>query len=384
MNDYLIYRRGNPGHMSSDSALQLPPAYLPSLTGIRALAAMLVLGYHSVYTIVGSIPAPVTFISRGYLGVDFFFLLSGFIITHVYLAHLAGPSRSNVKVFFWHRLIRLYPVHLMVLVWLVASVWVVTTMLRPVHTEEIWRFRDVIWHLLLLHAWGFVKAPSWNLPSWSISAEWFAYLLFPLIAPMLNNIRTVTIAFGLAILALLVTVAAFIIQEWGVSSSIVGVPALVRVSGEFICGAALCRTVQLAQNSFSSKQAEFLGGGAFVFFILGASIGAPDFFLIGLLAMTIVGASTAKGYFAAALKSVLMVWLGEISYSLYMTHFLVLSVIDHPAIGLHIRSWSMPARIVALVITLAACLATAAVMFYVVERPSRIYLRNRAGFLVAA
>jgi peptidoglycan/LPS O-acetylase OafA/YrhL len=84
--------------------------YVPALTGIRALAALLVLGMHTEQNVPAGLDSLLPFFARGYLGVDFFFVLSGFIITHVYFASLASPSRSAVQIFLWHRLIRLYPV----------------------------------------------------------------------------------------------------------------------------------------------------------------------------------------------------------------------------------------------------------------------------------
>ncbi len=64
------------------------------------------------------------FVARGYLGVDFFFVLSGFIISHVYLSSLARPSRRALSIFLWHRLIRIYPVHVAVLAAMVSLVLV--------------------------------------------------------------------------------------------------------------------------------------------------------------------------------------------------------------------------------------------------------------------
>ena len=87
------------------------PRYVPPLTGIRALAALLVLGMHTEQNVPAGLDLLLPFFARGYLGVDFFFVLSGFIITHVYLAGLASPNLSAVQIFLWHRFIRLYPVH---------------------------------------------------------------------------------------------------------------------------------------------------------------------------------------------------------------------------------------------------------------------------------
>src|ERR1700730_15336138 len=96
--------------------------YMPALTGIRALAALLVLGMHTEQNVPSGLDSVLPFFARGYLGVDFFFVLSGFIITHVYVDSLASPQLSAVHIFLGHRFIRLYPVHVTVLAGLVAVV----------------------------------------------------------------------------------------------------------------------------------------------------------------------------------------------------------------------------------------------------------------------
>src|SRR5262245_66149867 len=97
--------------------------YVPALTGIRALAALLVLGMHTEQNIPAGLDSLLPFFARGYLGVDFFFVLSGFIITHVYFSSLASPNRSAVQIFLWHRFIRLYPVNVMLLAVLVSFLY---------------------------------------------------------------------------------------------------------------------------------------------------------------------------------------------------------------------------------------------------------------------
>src|SRR5262244_1121484 len=96
--------------------------YVPALTGIRALAALLVLGMHTEQNVPAGLSSLLPFFARGYLGVDFFFVLSGFIIPHVYLTSLASARGGAIKIFLWHRFIRLYPVHVTVLAALVVVV----------------------------------------------------------------------------------------------------------------------------------------------------------------------------------------------------------------------------------------------------------------------
>ena len=89
------------------------PADLKSLTGLRIVAAGWVLVYHFRNRL-GLDLEQVGMIDKGYLGVDLFFILSGFILSHVYVRAWA-EGRFPYSSFLWARLARLYPVHLLTL-----------------------------------------------------------------------------------------------------------------------------------------------------------------------------------------------------------------------------------------------------------------------------
>jgi peptidoglycan/LPS O-acetylase OafA/YrhL len=356
--------------------------YVPALTGIRALAALLVLGMHTEQNVPFGLDSLLPFFARGYLGVDFFFVLSGFIITHVYFASLASPGRSAVQIFLWHRFIRLYPVHITVLAGLVAIVSVARATGFTFNNPREWQWNDLLWQLTLLHAWGVTASPGWNAPSWSISAEWFAYLLFPLLAPVLMRVRERGIALLIAVAALAATALLFAMADWRLNTW-VGAPALARVFGEFLCGAALCRAVALS-SKLALPRGDILATSAFVAFLFGASLGLQDFALIALLALTILGAALSSGHVTRILGSRALVWLGEISYSVYMVHFPVLIVIRRLWERLGFAQWQPAGRMFAFMATVALILALAAMLFYVVERPARTRLRDQMGKLAPA
>src|SRR5262249_17784272 len=161
-----------------------------------------------------------------------------------------------------------------------------------------WRWPDLFWQLTLLHAWGVIASPGWNAPSWSISAEWFAYLLFPLLAPALLALRARAAALLLAVAALAATAAAFALAGWTLNTW-VGAPALTRVAGEFLCGAALCRAVAL--GTAPRLAGDLIGAVALVAFLVGASVSLADFPLVALLAATVLGAALADGPLARGL-----------------------------------------------------------------------------------
>jgi peptidoglycan/LPS O-acetylase OafA/YrhL len=351
--------------------------YVRPLTGIRALAALMVLGMHTEQNVPAGLDRLFPFFARGYLGVDFFFVLSGYIITHVYFANLASPNLSAVRIFLWHRFIRLYPVHITVLAALVAIVSFGGAAGFALNNPQEWQWNDLLWQLTLLQAWGVTRSPGWNAPSWSISAEWFAYLLFPLLAPALNWVRQRGIALLIAVTALTAMALLFAMADWTLNTW-VGAPALTRVFGEFLCGAALCRAVALS-HEWPLPRGDVLGTGAFIAFLFGASVGLQDVALIPLLALTILGAAISGGHLARLLGSRPFVWLGDVSYSVYMVHFPVLIVIRRFWERLGFSEWQLAGKIFAFLATVVLVVALAAMLFYVVERPARVRLRDHMG-----
>jgi peptidoglycan/LPS O-acetylase OafA/YrhL len=163
----------------------------------------------------------------------------------------------------------------------------------------------------------------------------------------------------------------------------VGAPALARVFGEFLCGAALCRAIALS-HKLPLPRGDVLASGAFVAFLFGASAGLADFVLVALLALTIFGTALSSGHATRILGSRPLVWLGEISYSVYMVHFPVLIVIRRLWERLGFAQWQPAGRMFAFMATVALILALAAMLFYVVERPARSRLRDQMGKLAPA
>lgn len=364
--------------MSGAASTQAKPA-IASLTGIRALAAFLVLFLHADQ----NIPIGITHIgviSRGYLGVDLFFLLSGFILTYVYFDSMKQISGHKFAIFMWHRFIRLYPVHITVLAALVVVVLGAGRLGLNLRSPESFTLDALPWQVLLVHAWGVTDQMSWNVPSWSISAEWFAYLCFPLVAVGLGPVRDPRWLLVIAAASLGAAALIFSTAGWGLSGAWIAPSALVRISGSFVCGAALCRYAVL-RGALESKST-FNDAAAMVAlaaFLVLPSFGVPDFALVALLAVFIATLAMSSGVTARLFSLAPMVWLGEISYSLYMVHFPVLRALSIVFKPDRLAAMEPVAAIGVYCLSIGICVAVAAALYYLVERPLRIRLRNAVG-----
>jgi peptidoglycan/LPS O-acetylase OafA/YrhL len=352
---------------------------VPALTGVRALAAFMVLALHAGqnfpnWLFTGAVSA------RGYLGVDLFFLLSGFIIAHVYLFDLVPLRAHALRVFLWHRFVRLFPAHAVVLVALVGLIIAVRSAGIELNDPRGWNYRDLPWHFLMMHAWGTVDVAGWNAPSWSISAEWFAYLLFPVIAAVTLSLPRYA-AFVLALAPLLSTALIFHLNDWGVGSAWIGAPALLRVSSEFSCGVLIYRSVRVDIANVSPGLSDMSAFGALAAIVIAALVRADDFVLIALLAVLIAGVSGQGPFVRAVFGCRPVVWLGEISYSIYLVHFPVLLILRHGAD--HIARLRMLeseiSRLLLFMTSVAVVIGVASLSYYLVEYPARRRWRNAVG-----
>jgi peptidoglycan/LPS O-acetylase OafA/YrhL len=173
------------------------PQDIRQLTALRFFAAMWVVGYDYWPRLQATTPA---ILAKGYLGVDLFFVLSGFILSHVYL-NAFGERRASYRGFLWARLARIYPLHLAILLML-AGIALIAGAIGLHLSGQLAVWPSIPGQLLLLQAWGTTPRGGWNHPAWSISAEWLAYLAFPAFAWVFWRLRhRLGLALVLAVIA---------------------------------------------------------------------------------------------------------------------------------------------------------------------------------------
>ncbi|APR87985.1 Acyltransferase [Minicystis rosea] len=351
------------------------------LTGVRAVAATWVVLFHLHYFVSSAFPTFPEVVERfaaaGYLGVDLFFLLSGFVLSYQYLDAFRALSLRPYARFLALRLARIYPVHLFTLM-LALGILVVGRArgLAPADpaTHSAGAF---VANVLLVHAWGVVDQLTWNVPSWSISCEWLAYLAFPILALRLRRIRSRLAAAALVIFGLGFAVVG--LRLYGVPSldaNVHGGP--VRIAGEFVAGCALFLFHREVQGSAAgARTAAFATAFAVLGIVALIMVRRADPFALIFFAVLIVALALSPHGLAKPLSAPLVIFFGEASYSLYMTHVIVLRVLKVVFPMSRFAERSLAVRAGVLGGYLALIFAAAALTYVAVERPAREWLRRR-------
>lgn len=298
---------------------------LRPLTSARGIAAWYVVLYHIRESATGALPAAVIdFFAKGYLAVDFFFVLSGFVIWLNYGALLRAHRWRGVPHFLWRRIARIYPLHLLMLLGAVAFAGVCVATGRGMPQDFAWG--TLPYHLLLLQNWGLLDQLGWNVPAWSISCELGAYLLFPLLVTGIDWRRLPSLALitilGLLIAGLFALFTAAGKDLLGNDIPHLGLP---RCLFEFAMGtivAALwlrwreapARPLAIATVAMAGGLGGWLGGGA------PETLALPFIFICLLLVLALGG---QRGN---PLKGRIIHWFGDISYATYLAHALLFMV----------------------------------------------------------
>jgi peptidoglycan/LPS O-acetylase OafA/YrhL len=256
------------------------------LTSLRGLAALAVVGFHF-----SPLMAGIPIFNRGFLGVDLFFLLSGFILTAVYSKEL------DVRSFFVARLARTYPLHLFMLVMLLPNFG-----RPPTYSAD-----SLLCNLTMTQV--VCGGPStWNSVSWSLSAEWISYLLFPiLLRPVLSCPRWMAGVLILGCAGIIIAISPitrFDLYRMG---------ALSRSLPEFLAGMILYRAYC---HKWLAHWGYFVG--AVVVLVSALATHAPDILAVSAYAALILASPYVK-----PMEYKVLSFLGDISYSLYMVHQLI-------------------------------------------------------------
>jgi peptidoglycan/LPS O-acetylase OafA/YrhL len=346
-------------------------AELRPLTSVRGIAAWFVVLYHVRLAAAPTLgPDLVAIFARGYLAVDFFFMLSGFVIWLNYAGRLREGGLSSAPAFLWRRMARVYPLHIVILIG--ALVLVAANMLTGRGIPSAYPIAELPLHLLLIQNWGFTSHLSWNDPAWSISCEFAAYLLFPFVACAIDWKR-------LPSAALLIIATALILMLYGVMS-LAGIERLgtdltrfgvLRCLTQFMAGTVLCtlwirwREAPMLPSLISAV----IALAAFMSFLFGGpeTLLVPIVFAGLLLALALTGEHPRN-----PLGGKLIHYLGEISYATYMVHFLLfvafkLAFVPDP---FDIGAGRLAAF---LVLTLIVSM----LLYHMVERPAQKWLNRR-------
>jgi peptidoglycan/LPS O-acetylase OafA/YrhL len=357
------------------------PQELKPLTSLRFLAAFWVLLYHFKDHL-GLGLGQFGLVADGYLGVDLFFTLSGFILAHVYLQSLEG-GRFGYGSFLKNRIARVYPMHLAALAAMIVLYLGATALGAGVGSPEAFKLSDLPAHLLMVHAWGATGAVGWNFPSWSISAEWAAYLLFPLVAALVLKAQRWSGAVALGALALcLLSFAAldnlhhvlpWVGRDFSQMTAQIGA---LRILPSFLLGIALYAfgRTHAAPRAWAWPIA--LGSAAWIGAVTSFGLweGLVWFGIAGLLYGL---AETARHQIDAPMSGRVFVFLGAASYALYMIHLPIDIVWFHALERFGVTEASdIGVRIAALVGVFIACISVSAVAYLWLEEPARNWIRK--------
>lgn len=345
-------------------------ANIRPLTSLRFFAALWVVLYHYWPKLdVGFTPQ---LVEKGYLGVELFFTLSGFILCHVYLSAF-GEGRFRYGDFLWNRLARVYPLHLATLLGMIA-LGVVAGLAGFAVDADLLRWDALPANLLLLQAWGLAPAAAFNHPSWSISAEWFAYLTFPLFAWLAWRLRQRAWIFaGLIIASLVVLYPAFErLAGLSLTQATIHWGAL-RIVPCFALGCAmhaLWKSGAVRNLGAAALGAAFSGAGLLV----AAATGAPDVLCViafGALILCLAGLAQHGSRFASQPG---FVYLGEISYSTYMICVpWKIIFVNAAAKALNLPSEKLPLGL--WIIFLASVVPLSAASYHLIEKPARARMK---------
>ena len=354
---------------------------LPSLTGARFVAAALVFSFHFAYQFPFASPSVGAAYSHavsmaGSLGVAFFFVLSGFVLT--WTAKPGEPAR----LFWRRRVVKIYPNHLVTLVLTVGLMFWAGT--APT-------FAEAIPNALLVHAW-IPHADIFlgmNDVTWTLSCEMLFYLSFPLLHRLVSRVsprRLWALAAGVVAGMFAVSLISYLLpaqpQSFGVPTWRVWFVYILPATRllDFVLGIVVARIVLSGRwiRLGMLPAALLVAVGYWVTLRIPQNFGWVAVCAAPLALFIAAAASADIEGRRSILRGRVMVWLGEVSFAFYLVHNLVLTY-GHRALGAT-RVWSTPEAAALGLLAFGVSILAAWLLYRFVEVPMmRRFARPRNG-----
>ena len=369
--------------MRSENSVQhlaiFPRSHIPALDGLRGWAILLVLLTHIAAPLRWSTPLLVIS-SYGWVGVDLFFALSGFLITGILID--SKPRTGYLKNFYARRILRIWPIYFLLL----ALVFLVTTHLGPAFQfpRSYYRWEYYVFYLQNLWLKDFGPAPLQM--TWSLAVEEQFYLLWPLVVLVTSASRLKRILIGLVVVAPLLRLE--VVLSGGDDFTLY-THTFCRLDG-LVMGALLA--VWTRSPSFSWEKLQRMGKAGLIagtpltvaaFYFIAAA-GSHKLQRIGFalalwplalaftscLALTLRG-SERRGRFTFLSDNALFRRLGKISYGLYIFHPLIFLIFVNSGVYRWLVTWrhNGVADVVAAVFQLLLAYTVASLSWTFIETP---------------
>ncbi|MEN9881679.1 MAG: hypothetical protein RI916_106 [Actinomycetota bacterium] len=339
--------------------------YIPAIDGLRAVAVIAVMLYHLGFS----------WIPGGFLGVDLFFVISGYVITRLLLDSIQRSGGLDLRAFYKARIRRLFPplVFMIFVTIIYISIWAPETMRRFVSDSPFALLGGMNWWLVFRHTDYFdtISRPPLLQHTWSLGVEAQFYLIWPLIlllvlrqfgkAKIPGAALFIAAISGIALL--LVSFEVDAVNASQVSHVYFGTDT--HSIGLFL-GAALAVSwvPQNLQEQVNRRAQDFIDGIGVIGFVglLGVFLLVNEndptlyklaFPLAGLFGCAILTSIVhPASRFAPILSSKVAVWIGERSYAIYLWHWVVFQV-TRPAVDLEGSTWALYALRILVVFALA-------------------------------
>jgi peptidoglycan/LPS O-acetylase OafA/YrhL len=339
--------------------------YIPAIDGLRALAVIAVMFYHLGFT----------WIPGGFLGVDLFFVISGYVITRLLLDSIAQSGGLDLKGFYIARARRLLPalVFTLLTTTIAIGIWAPDTIKRLMTDMPFAISGTMNWWLVGHHQDYFesIGRPPLLQHTWSLAVEAQFYLVWPLILYfILKRLGKNRIPFAALSIAAASGVALLFVSLSLDSSSASKVSHIyfgtdTHSIGLFL-GAALAVSwiPQNFTDSLTKKAQDFIDGvGLFGFVGILASFllideTKPALYKIAFPLAGIFGAAIIMSVvhpasrFAKILEHPVLIWIGERSYAIYLWHWIIFQV-TRPSVDLAGKMWALYTLRILIVLALA-------------------------------
>ena len=316
------------------SSAETAKVHFRVLDGWRGIAALLVALFHlNLYSVI----YPLDFVRNAYLFVDFFFVLSGFVITYSYGDRLKTPG--DLGAFALRRFGRLWPLHVVVLLAFVAAEGAKAVLAARGASFNLPPFTganslDTIpINLVFGQSFGLVQHLTWNPPSWSICAEFWTYLVFAA-ALVASSTWLARFRFGsLALIAVILSVSVstlILFSRHGMDASYDF--GFARCLYGFLIGHLTYRLFQITPKAtLDSRFPEWAMLIVIFEFVSVAGRGEYSFLAPLVFAAAVFVFAFEAGPVSRLMSNPVNDWLGKVSYSIYMWQaFIIFNFVDRP------------------------------------------------------